>query len=173
MYSDVNCSKRGLPTTQDEKSLALPTINPNEVPLTQRASLLSRILNHRPNSNQKRLLAYGAAYITVFLTLKAWSATRHDGPVLPSDNAFAHDSYLNGLIGHGWSFSSMQERVEQLSIEQGGSFFSQVLEHDKHHKGDHHGHRGHRHHRPPFRHVTPQEAEEIFFKVPSNDSAAA
>jgi hypothetical protein len=172
MYPDVGSEKSGYAATPNEKGLALPTVNTDTSPSSQPDSTLSRVLGHRPNHRQKRLLAFGAAYITAFLTFKAWSVSRHDGSALPFDNSFGHNSYLDGLMGHGWSFASMQDRIDQPSVEDGGSFFSQMMDYDKQHRGDHHGH-GHRHLKPPFRHVTPQQAEEIFFKVPNNDSAAA
>jgi hypothetical protein len=168
MQPDIASDKSGYAMTANEKGLALPTVA--GAPLqAQRNSTLSRVLGHRPNNRQKRLLALGAAYLTACLTFKAWSLSRREGSVSPFDSAFADDGYMHGLMGQGWSFASMQDR-NQPSIEEGGIFFSQLKEHK--HKGEPRGH-GHRHHKPPFRHVTPQEAEEIFFKVPNNDRAAA
>lgn len=162
MNSNDIAEKGGLLSDVDEKGSPVHT-GTSETPAR---SLMPRItLNRR----QKVILAIACLYYPIL----AWSIykghTRVD-LVDPAGTAVASDAYLEGLSGQGWSFLTMQDRIEQSSTEQ-GVFFSQTL--NEHKKGDDHKHGHHKHHRPPFRHITPAQAEEIFFKVPNNDSAAA
>lgn len=160
--------KGAFPSSHDETSLALPTTTVTGTP-GSRSSLQHSITN--PNSRQKRLIAYAAAYATAFVTFKTWQAHQPAGGHAAA-NIVPADGYLNGLVTHGWSFISMADRQEDPSVEDFGAL-SQHPEHGKHGKEHHGKHPGHHHGHPPFRHVTPQQAEEIFLKVPSNDSAAA
>lgn len=172
MHSDAVPEKGAFPSSHNEKSLALPTTTVQATPRT-RSGPHHSITN--PNSRQKRLLAYAAAYAAAFVTFKTWQAHRPEGCDAAA-NIVPSDGYLNGLGSQGWSFISMADRQEDPSVKDFGAL-SQHPEHGKHGKHDkgHHGkHPDHDHHgHPPFRHVTPQQAEEIFLKVPSNDSAAA
>jgi hypothetical protein len=167
MHADADSEKSAFPSSHDEKTLALPTTTIESKPRT-RSVLVSSITN--PNSRQKRLLAYAAAYATAFCMLKTWQAYQPEGHE-PSVNVGTSDGYLNGLASQGWSFISMSDREEDPSVQSAAS--PRSIEHGKHGKGGHGKHPDHHHGHPPFRHVTPQQAEEIFLKVPSNDSAAA
>lgn len=168
MHSDAVSEKGVFPSCRDEKTLALPTTTVDSK-LRTRSGLVSSITN--PNSRQKRLLAYAAAYASAFCMLKTWHAYQPEGQDA-SVNVVTSDGYLNGLASQGWSFISMSGREEDPSV-QSSAASPRSIEQDKHGKGRHGKHPGHHHGHPPFRHVTPQQAEEIFLKVPSNDSAAA
>lgn len=161
MHPDAASEKSAFPSSHDEKTLELPTTT-----VESKGSVRSSLVN--PNSRQKRLLAYAAAYATAFVTFKTWQAYQPESRNATAD-VFTSDGYLNGLSSQGWSFISMRDREEHPTV-QSSVAFSQSIEDGKGHHGKH---GSHRHGHPPFRHVTPQQAEEIFLKVPSNDSAGA
>ncbi|KAJ9099261.1 hypothetical protein QFC21_004142 [Naganishia friedmannii] len=166
MDSNDIAEKGTLPSDMNEKGPNLP-LDTSESPVKTYTSWIPRI---KTNRQQKVILALACVYYP-FLAWSVYKGRTRVDLVNPAGTASVSDAYLEGLSGQGWSFTTMQDRIDQPTGEQ-GVFFSQSLDHE-HHKGDKHKHGDHKHHRPPFRHITPSQAEEIFFKVPNNDSAAA
>ncbi|KAJ9124725.1 hypothetical protein QFC24_003093 [Naganishia onofrii] len=159
--------KGNLPSGINEKGSQLANDhNLTETPTKTSTSWIPRI---KLNRRQKVILAIASVYYPVLVWSIIKGRTRVD--LINPSGTTTSDAYLEGLSGQGWSFTTMQDRIDQPTGEQ-GVFFSQRLNAEHHKKGEKHGDH-HKHHRPPFRHITPAQAEEIFFKVPNNDSAAA
>ncbi|KAJ9116409.1 hypothetical protein QFC22_004851 [Naganishia vaughanmartiniae] len=164
MDSNDFAEKGNLPSSIDEKGLHSTA----DIPETPAKSYTSWIPRIKTNRSQKVLLAVACVYYP-FLAWSVYKGRTRVDLVSASGTTSASDAYLQGLSEQGWSFATMLDRIDKPTGEQ-GVFFSQTVE-DKHHKGDKHG--DHKRHGPPFRHISPAQAEEIFFKVPNNDSAAA
>lgn len=169
------------------------------LPLSTNTTTFTRETKRSRNIRVLAVLTFGSYAIYNFYLFGKSVGAYLDSPpststtgAWESDDALVSgvDSYLAALEGKGWKLGLEGEKVDVTPFEREYPNFKHKKEHGHGHGHKHHGKHGHHHDHPhphphpghghgpghgrrPFPKIGPKEAEEIFLKVPNNESIAA